>query len=675
MAKLTNYTGSVELISGIKQKNNGDFPLLEANAIQVNEDGKRLDEVIGTLDELQTTNKSSLVAAINEVKNTSSGNDDVGSLDNLQTTDKSSVVAAVNEVKGETAELKSDLVQTESRLSESIVEISGLEPITGWTENAYITNGGMAVGEVVNVTPRTYSNVNCIVLACVEGDAFTLDAVCTGNASRTYAFLDNEYRLLVNSVKDEDIKTTVYAPKDSAFIIINNVRTDSNSFKGEKRIDLIEDSIITIKNSIDGVIQEEKNKWHDYSDGYVSDTGAIFDGGTSYKYLFVAVKVGETIKCNSPIRFYSWFDVNKNYCKSGGASITAETPIISLVNGYIAISIAIAYVKNTIVTINNENATLLDTYPTTYVDTRVKGITFDSECPTTLKVGTSMKAYMTFNAFSNVYFGQYSDDGFNWKIVVTPTKLQAINSSGAVTTELEHGLNIKDFLFIQFDKAVLGTQKIRIKTNGGEYTRDWHNATDFRQPYRFETSNTIVYQNVSNHLLNNDIWFFGDSYWSNSDSRIYGQLTNMGLKDLCVMAYPGAKSADMYEELEKALKLSTPRKIVWCCGMNDLTLNDYLITIDKIVEICKEKRIEIVLTTIPPVPNKSTVNNSISARIREYGLPYIENAYAVAGTTLNENWFEGMLSSDKVHPTEEGAKVLAYMVMQSVPEITKHMEY
>ena len=52
MAKLENYTGSVELISGIKQKNNGDFPLAEAHSIQVDENDKRLDEVLKELNEL-----------------------------------------------------------------------------------------------------------------------------------------------------------------------------------------------------------------------------------------------------------------------------------------------------------------------------------------------------------------------------------------------------------------------------------------------------------------------------------------------------------------------------------------------------------------------------------------------------------------------------------------------
>ena len=37
------YKGSVELISGLTQKNNGDFPLVNATAIQVDDTGKRLD--------------------------------------------------------------------------------------------------------------------------------------------------------------------------------------------------------------------------------------------------------------------------------------------------------------------------------------------------------------------------------------------------------------------------------------------------------------------------------------------------------------------------------------------------------------------------------------------------------------------------------------------------------
>lgn len=47
---LSNYNGSVTLISGIRQANNGTFPLLEANAVQVAEDGTRLDEKMAELE-------------------------------------------------------------------------------------------------------------------------------------------------------------------------------------------------------------------------------------------------------------------------------------------------------------------------------------------------------------------------------------------------------------------------------------------------------------------------------------------------------------------------------------------------------------------------------------------------------------------------------------------------
>lgn len=46
MAKLTNYNGSVELLAGLKQAAGGDFPLMEANAVQVDESGLRLDAAL-----------------------------------------------------------------------------------------------------------------------------------------------------------------------------------------------------------------------------------------------------------------------------------------------------------------------------------------------------------------------------------------------------------------------------------------------------------------------------------------------------------------------------------------------------------------------------------------------------------------------------------------------------
>ena len=48
---MAQYNGSIELISGIKQANDGNFPLVEASAIQVDDVGKRLNVVLTELDE------------------------------------------------------------------------------------------------------------------------------------------------------------------------------------------------------------------------------------------------------------------------------------------------------------------------------------------------------------------------------------------------------------------------------------------------------------------------------------------------------------------------------------------------------------------------------------------------------------------------------------------------
>jgi hypothetical protein len=43
LSRLKSFTGSIELADGIKPKNNGTFPLMEAHDILVAEDDERLD--------------------------------------------------------------------------------------------------------------------------------------------------------------------------------------------------------------------------------------------------------------------------------------------------------------------------------------------------------------------------------------------------------------------------------------------------------------------------------------------------------------------------------------------------------------------------------------------------------------------------------------------------------
>lgn len=51
MARNTSYTGSIDLISGVRPKNGGAFPLIDAADVQTREDGTRLDGELERFDE------------------------------------------------------------------------------------------------------------------------------------------------------------------------------------------------------------------------------------------------------------------------------------------------------------------------------------------------------------------------------------------------------------------------------------------------------------------------------------------------------------------------------------------------------------------------------------------------------------------------------------------------
>lgn len=64
MAKLENYTGSIDLISGLRQKNGGTFPLMDANAVQTREDGTRLDVELDEIKQSIEDKKGSVIVEV-----------------------------------------------------------------------------------------------------------------------------------------------------------------------------------------------------------------------------------------------------------------------------------------------------------------------------------------------------------------------------------------------------------------------------------------------------------------------------------------------------------------------------------------------------------------------------------------------------------------------------------
>ena len=79
--------------------------------------GGWISDEIGNLDNLTTTAKANLVAAINEVNSKATTNSTaIGTLANLTTTEKSNLVGAINEVNEDVSDVKEDLtLETEAR--------------------------------------------------------------------------------------------------------------------------------------------------------------------------------------------------------------------------------------------------------------------------------------------------------------------------------------------------------------------------------------------------------------------------------------------------------------------------------------------------------------------------------------------------------------------------------
>ena len=112
-------------------------------------------------------------------------------------------------------------------------------------------------------------------------------------------------------------------------------------------------------------------------------------------------------------------------------------------------------------------------------------------------------------------------------------------------------------------------------------------------------------------------------------------------------------------------------------------INTYQKTqIDRFFATCVQYGIEPILSTIPTTPaidgtsDDSGLSNAAGRQktgyckyVRSLGCRYIDFAEAVGADEFG-NWNEGLLSSDKVHPTEAGAKVLLSRALLDCPELT-----
>lgn len=260
-------------------------------------------------------------------------------------------------------------------------------------------------------------------------------------------------------------------------------------------------------------------------------------------------------------------------------------------------------------------------------------------------------------------------------VKVTPTDFEYYMGTEASPRVSEaHGLTIKDYINIKIESLLTENNAIfTITTNGGQYTKT--SAWDVRDGIlgvKHVGTNVLTDCRLSYYPKgwNKDIHIYGDSYVGLYADKWTYYLIHGGYTNYNLNAYPGRASAEALVVLKQNLQYATPKKILWLLGMNNgdsgAINTAWKSAVDELMEICAEKGIELILATIPNVP---TVDNTYkNAYVIASGYRYIDFASSV-GALNDSTWFDGLLSNDGVHPSNQGAIALYCQAIADVPEL------
>ena len=167
--------------------------------------------------------------------------------------------------------------------------------------------------------------------------------------------------------------------------------------------------------------------------------------------------------------------------------------------------------------------------------------------------------------------------------------------------------------------------------------------------------------------IKKDVWGYGDSYF---DMWIE-TANNYGFSGWLVDGYSGRNSVEALISLKRGLELGHPKIILWCLGMNDPDTadsvnNNWYSTFEELKTICESNNIKLILSTIPNTPKRN--NRFKNAIIKSSGLRFVDICECV-GADISDNWFNGLLSPDNVHPSQLGRRVIASRFISDVPEL------
>ena len=302
--------------------------------------------------------------------------------------------------------------------------------------------------------------------------------------------------------------------------------------------------------------------------------------------------------------------------------------------------------------------------------------------PTMLKKRLCISFGAKFTQFSKIAIGQNYKQYDGAGIEIDDTNVYLVDYS-ANSQSIRHTVahNIASFsTFISVSLFIDAAQRayitlstlgafVQLKINDYNYA---HSGVVFA---RSETAISDIKLTATCSDFRCPVWAFGDSYFGLSVVRVGYWLRKIGFFNILFNGLGGQTATGSMDDLQKCLNFGTPKFIVWALGMNGAPDSNgqpnstWLQITNQLIEICEQKGITPILCTIPTVPG--IVHDALSAWVRNSGKRYIDVAAAV-GSQPNGTWYDNMLSSDNVHPTEYGAQIIAQRWLVDFPEIMQY---
>lgn len=284
------------------------------------------------------------------------------------------------------------------------------------------------------------------------------------------------------------------------------------------------------------------------------------------------------------------------------------------------------------------------------------------------------------NSFEKITVGHGIDAYGGAYLEVTPSELSVYNYStqAKLVKTVSHSLTIANDIYIEVTNSVSKYgfhARIKIVSQGQSFVQS--GIFDF--PWTGSNGDVFIKTGTNTALsdckvswscsdLSANIHAFGDSYFDYWNPKI----ADLGYSDKFLFdGFGGRKTLQAIEPLKFCLEHGTPKYVLWCLGMNNPDIDgvnsDWLNGFNTVILACKNKGIIPIFATIPNTPKNN--NSYKNAYIKSSGYRYVDIAHYVGADTANSNWYDGLLSSDKIHPTDKGAYIIAQNIITDLADI------